>query len=356
MTSRFARPAALGFALATVLLSGCGQLNASAVNALAASAARLSGTATATVTANGGQRGDEMGNLFAVASLTADQQTQVAAIAAKYKPAAPAASPSDDPDAALRALLVADTVDDTALRAALAAREAAEPSAPPTDNRVAELTEIRAILTDTQRAAIVAQLQAQTDKQPSDRPSAPPSGDAGAAPANCAPGQMGQGGPQGDGPRGGGQHGGKAPQADGSGAPQQPEKVTFTADQQAKLDAFQVAMKPAKPDASATPTDPRAGEIAFWQTGDTSGLAAPAPAARPAFPTDLFVAFVESLDASQRQALFAHGGLMMGGQPGPGGPGGERGGQMMGDRPDGQMMGHGGDRGPKPAASASTDA
>ncbi|MDB5097147.1 MAG: hypothetical protein JWM80_1568 [Cyanobacteria bacterium RYN_339] len=201
-------------------------------------------------------------------ALTADQQTALKAVMDKYKPSAPAAKPSGDPGAALKAAVTADKVDDATLRAAIAAMEANRPAAPKVD-RTAMLTEVRAILTDDQRAKIVAKLQAgPTDAKGSPRPA--PSG----APADRL------------------------------------AALNLTAEQKAAVDALEAARKPA-----GAPADRNAAMIAFWQSGDTTGLAEPA---RPAFPTELFVAAVEILDVTQRKALFGQ-------ERGHGGPGGDRG-------------------------------
>jgi Spy/CpxP family protein refolding chaperone len=332
---------ALSLTLAT--LAGCGQS--------ALSTAALVGTDTQ-ANANGfdgphgrggkgqmGPQGDKGGAaaLFQTLNLTEDQKTQLQAIAEKYKPAAPAdqAQKPERPEAKLQALLVAETLDVEAIKAALTA----QPPAPPAganDNRLKMLVEARAVLTEDQRNQLVAQLQA----QPSPRPLP-------------------------------------------SGAPQRPDapdaskivdqlaaKVSLTDEQKAALKAFldaQAANRPAAPAQGGT--DPRAAEraalIAFIQTGETAGLTPAAPAARPAFPVDAFLAFATSLSYEQRKAVFAQGGLPLmggpggpggerghGGPGGPGGPGGERGGHEV----FGGFGGFGGPRPDGPQASASPQA
>jgi Spy/CpxP family protein refolding chaperone len=274
------------FAAIAMILPGCG-------TSTGLLAAQTNGLVDASADANGkrgfekGPRGDHGPGLpgldLADLALTADQQTALKAVMDKYKPAAPAAKPSADPGKDLRAAVLADKVDDAALRAAIAAMEANKPARPQVD-RAAMLTEIRAILTADQRAKLVAKLQA--------APTRPrPSGD---------------------------------PRAD------MLAKLNLSAAQKAAVDALDAARKPA-----GNPDDRRTAMIAFWQNGDASGLAEPTP---PAFPVEPFVAAVEILDATQRQALFGHEGHGFGreghgfgreghgfGPGGPGGPGGRHG-------------------------------
>jgi Spy/CpxP family protein refolding chaperone len=276
------------FAAIATILAGCGT-----TSGLLAAQTNTSLDAAASADPNGphgGHRGGKGGERGAFGfvpgvnvadlALTADQQTALKAVMDKYRPAAPAARPSGDPGAELRAIVTADTVDDAKLRAAIAAMEANKPAAPQVDH-AAMLAEIRAILTDDQRAKIVAALQADT-ASPRPRPSGDPRAEKLAS-------------------------------------------LDLTTEQKAALDALDAARKPA-----GEPADRKAAMVAFWQNGDTTGLAAPT---RPAFPVEAFVAAIEILDATQRKALFGNEGGMMGfGGHGHGGPGGERG-------------GHGGDRG-----------
>jgi Spy/CpxP family protein refolding chaperone len=293
----------VALAFATLSATGCG----TSLTTPTSLAAQLQASTTANGSAQPGMggpggRGDhgDHGNpndpqaLLASLTLTADQQTQLAAIVAKYKPTAPTAKPLNDANTALQTALLATTVDDATLRAAIAAQRADMATHQPPSPKD-ELVAIRALLTSDQIATVVAKLQA---------------------------------GPTGVRPSGGP---GAAVEA----------SLNLTTAQQADLAAFKAAMQPASP---TTQADPRAAMLTFWQTGDTSGLVAPAA---PTFPVEAFVTLAEALDLTQRQALFAHGAMMMadGGHGGPGGQGGPGG--------HGGFGGPDGDRGPAPSASPS---
>lgn len=280
---------ALAVSLALSTLAGCGQ------SALLSAAATGTTADQASLQAKGrGERGPGQGGpmaLFAQLDLSADQQTQLQAIADQYKPAAPSAQPENQ----LATLLTAATLDVDAVKAAFAA----QPQPPQDDHRVAQLVEVRAVLTDAQRAKLVALLKAQpTPAVPSDRPS-----------PDAAR-------PQGDDPL--------------------VAKLSLTTEQKAAYDAFKAALdanRPAAPTARPDFAARQAAEISFWETGDTAGLTADKPAVeRPAFPVDAFVAFVETLTVDQRQQAFAQGGFGFG--MGPGGKGGHEG--------PGGREGHGG--------------
>lgn len=305
-------------AMATTLhgLAGCGQASgmASMLSTGSLASYNLAGNATAGADATndgpgrggrGGRRGGPGGHggpggLFgldlASLNLTVDQQAQLKALLDKHRPSAPPSADANNPHKAIQDAVLATTVDDATLRAALAAEQADranhQPPAP-----AGLLAGLYGMLTADQRAQVVAALQAQPVPSPRPTPSDDPRAKLEAS-------------------------------------------LNLTADQQAKLAALDAAMKPPAP-----PADRRAQLIAFWQSGDASVIAAPTP---PAFPTDVFVAAVESLDLSQRQALFARGTNGSGGPGGPGGPGDF-------DGPYGRG-GHVGPDGQPPAAAAPSDA
>lgn len=86
------------------------------------------------------------------------------------------------------------------------------------------------------------------------------------------------------------------------------------------------------------PSQPGAGDhaerqaamLAFWQTGDATGLTPLAAAEAPAFPVDEFVALAQLLTPAQCAQLLAHRGGRRGHDGGPGlGP--ERGSPMGGE-------------------------
>ncbi|MDB5098515.1 MAG: hypothetical protein JWM80_2936 [Cyanobacteria bacterium RYN_339] len=296
LTPHLSRLAAM--AAITTLLAGCGQVG----SMLAAKTA--DGSATQGF---GGHRGGPGGHgehggpggpggpggflfgLQADLALTADQQTQLKAIFEKNKPSAPPSHDANDAHKKLQDILLGEKIDDAALRAAIAAVEADRANHPHPDMG-ANLKAVYDILTVEQRAKIVAKLQA--------------------APAGAAP----------------------SPRPTPSGDPKaaQLAKLNLTADQKAALDALDAKRK-----ADHKPGDRRAAMLAFWQTGDASGLAAPKP---PAFPVEEFVKAAELLDQTQRKALFAHGF--------PGGPGGHGHGGHGGPGGHGGFGGHEGPGGP----------
>jgi len=261
--------------------------------------------------ARAGQGG--MFGLLADLNLTDDQKAALKALRDGDKPGArPSFDPKNNPFKALSDALTAATVDDAALRAAIAALEADRASHPRPDLG-AKLKAVYDILTADQRAQIVAKLQAgpQAGHGPRPRPS-----------------------------------GSWQPKARPSGAPQgkpgDVSKLNLTADQQAAWDALQAKLK-ADRDAHK-PGDRKAAVIAFWQTGDASGLKPPAP---PAFPTEEFVKLAELLDQTQRKALFSHGIPFLGGPGGPGGHGrGRHHGGPGGPGGPGGFGGFGGPEGP----------
>lgn len=252
---------------------------------------------------NGGPNDGPMG-LFGLADLTDDQKTQIAAIEAKYRPAKPAAdavAPTEKPGAKLAELLKAETLDVEALKAALAERP--EPKLEAKGDRTAQMAEIRLVLTEAQREAIAAKIEAMP---------APASKDEAAKAARPA-----------------------RPTAEAR-VTAVATKLALTDVQQAALLAFETAQEANRPARSeqAAPDHAahRAAQIAFWRTGDTTGLTAAQPPAlaRPAFPVDAFIALAQVLTPAQRAQLLGHGG--------PGGPGGKGG--------PGEVGGKGGDHGP----------
>lgn len=202
------------------------------------------------------------GGLFSVVTLTAEQRTQLAAIADKYRPQAATGSAAPRMDA----LLVAETLDVEAVRTALANR----PTPPAARNRLDFLMEARSVLTDEQRASLVERLKADpvaTERRP--RPEHPRHG-------------MG-----------------------GAGVDRLPAELKLTTEQQAAYDAYQAKLEAARltpPDADAK----RTAMITFLETGDVTALEAMEPAVSPsAFPADEFVAWVQTLSFEQRKAIFA---------------------------------------------------
>ena len=209
--------------------------------------------------------------------LTTEQRASLKAIAEKYRPAEAArpdpatmAARRDEMKArqdALKAALSAEPFDGAALSAALAP-PADRPAPPALDPQA--LVEARAVLTDEQRATVIAKLK----EAPQDLPAMPGRPD---------------------------------PTA------RLTEALALTAEQQAKLAAIGAA-RPA-PDHAAR----HAAMIAFLETGDAAALLTPPAHAAP--PTDALVAFVGSLDAAQRAKLTEQA-FFLGGPRGAGGPGG----------------------------------
>lgn len=302
--------------IAAYLLAGCGQGVLTATELSGAGTADLRGMAGDQKGAFGGHRGGPGGEkggpggmrggmggpmeLFALADLTAEQKTQIQAIQEKYRPARPEGQPGDqplNPGAHLSELLKADTLDVDALKAALAARPARTAGDRP--DPTAMLAEIRAVLTDAQRAAIAAKLEAMPaprakadDASRADRP-APPTVEERTAKVA--------------------------------------EKLSLTDAQKAALVTFETALEANRPQGAKPEQDHAAHQaamIAFWKTGDTTALAALKPPAiePPAFPVDAFIALAQTLTADQRVQLLVRG--PMGGPGGPsghGGPGGHDG-------------------------------
>ncbi|MEB3329514.1 MAG: Spy/CpxP family protein refolding chaperone [Candidatus Sericytochromatia bacterium] len=332
---------AVGLALALGTLSGCGSatlLEASALGldgllqARAAGVAELRGSE-----GQGGLRGGERPGgrhadkhrgrpggpgdgmrgrgpqgeqpLFKGLDLTAEQRTQLQAIAEKYRPARPEGTDAvkpEPPGRQVQALLTAATLDVEALRAALAAQPPTRP--PHHEGHTAHLVETRSVLTEGQLSQLVARLEAQPP-QAVERP-APPAGKERPDPA--------------------------------ARLAELATKLNLTAEQQASLQAFQAAMTAARPapDQATRQADReahRAAMIAFWKTGDATQLEALKPARMepPAFPTEALINLATSLTAEQRQQLFTRG-L-------PGGPGlpGVKGGRGMHGVKGGRGM-HGG--------------
>jgi Spy/CpxP family protein refolding chaperone len=288
----------IGMALTALLLGGCGADVANTVSAL-----QVSRAGSAAVPPQAGERGPgpgmrPVGMPFAQVTLTDEQKAQLKAIADKYKPAAP---PAND----LRQLLTADTVDETALRSALQAGAAEHKTRQ--EQELAMRAEIRAIFTDAQRAEIVANLQAAPE---------PP-----ARPDQAPPADM------------------EAKHAEREAA--MATKLGLNDEQKAAVAALKPPAPPSKPDPAAH----KAAEIAFWQTGDTSGIQLPAPPDN----TEAIVKAALVLTAEQRKVIFGHG---FGGPEG--GPGGHAGPGSKG--PHGGPGDHGG-RGPGvPAPEASDSA
>ncbi len=231
--------------------------------------------------------------------LSAEQQTQLQALAAKYAQAKPTEADRTAQQAkhdALNAALMAATFDAAAFKAALTALHDGANAPKAHDPQL--MVEARALLTDAQRAAAIAALKAlPAPKAPAERP-APPAG---------------------------------APQL----ANQLSKALGLNEAQAAKLAALQAGMVADAP-VKRDPAAERAAQIAFLETGDAASL--PAKPAPKALPIDAIVDFVASLDGPQRGKLAASGlpfagGGMRGGMGGHGG--GKRGG----------MGGHGGGRG-----------
>lgn len=311
---------ALGIALAFSTLSGCGQSSLLAATGLSGLALQDGTTATADGQRAGkgskggpgrggdmGGKGHDMGGkggpmgLFAGLTLTAEQATQLKAIAEKYKPTAPAGDQATRPVNAVAELLKAETLDVEALKAALAAQA----TPPAKADRTAQLVETRAVLTAEQIATLVAKLKAQP--APAERPTPP----AGAERPDAA-----------------------------TRAAEVATKLGLTEEQKALYTAFEAKMaanRPAAPEADHHAAE-RAAMVTFWETGDTAALEAAKPVAadRPAFPVDEFVALAVSLNAEQRAQI-----LGKGGHGGHGGRGGDKGG-----------FGHGGPRGEAPPVEA----
>jgi Spy/CpxP family protein refolding chaperone len=270
LTPTFSRLAVLS--ALTALLAGCGQ--AGTMLAAKSNAPQAQG-------AHGKRPGGPGGFLFGLEAdlgLTADQQAALKALMEKHKPAAPPSHDANNPHKALHDLILGEKIDDAALRAAIAAVEADRAKHPRPDF-AAQLKGVYEILTAEQRAKIVAKLQAAPEAK-GPRPEGSPK-------AYHSPR-----------PR---------PSGDPKGA------LNLTAEQQAALDALKAKQQAGFE--AHKPGDQRAAMLAFWQTGDASGLALPEP---PAFPVEEFVKAVEILDQAQRKALFGHGF----GFGGPGGPGG----------------------------------
>lgn len=284
MTKPFTR--ALTVALAIATLSGCGAEGLLA--SVSSNALNYQGlnAGNAPLGRHGGKMDGPKGGFgvaqFAGLDLTEEQKTQLQAIAEKYKPA-------ERPENTVAELLEAETIDPDALRAALAAR-----GEKPADNHLAMLVETRAVLTDAQRAKLVEQLQARGAEAPAERP-APPAGQERPDPAERTA--------------------------------QLVEKLGLNETQKAALQAFQAKLEagkpaelPARPDHAAM----TAAMVTFWQTGDTTALAATRPTIeRPAFPVDEFIALAQVLTVEQRQQILGHG--FGGHKRGPGGHGGPRG-------------------------------
>lgn len=281
--------------IAAAILAGCGQGALTTQFAADGPADGMRGLAGG---GKGGMKGDHGGmkggqggpmGLLQLADLTDEQKAQIQAIEEKYRPARPHAIASAKPVNKVAELLAAEALDVDALQAALAER----PARPARPAHTAMLAELRAVLSEAQRAAIVARLEARTAPAsayaPTDRPS-PPSVDARVAEVAA--------------------------------------RHSLNADQQAKLAAFFTALeatRPAheRPDFAAH----QAAELAFWRTGDTTALAAlEPPAAEPAaFPVDQFVALAQALTPEQRAQILARGPV-----GGPGGHHGGRGGRFGG--------------------------
>jgi Spy/CpxP family protein refolding chaperone len=335
---------AVGLALALGTLSGCGSatlLEASALGLDTLLQARGTGVAGLRGgDAKGGPRGGEMASgpregmhhgkrgghgeetrgegpmgeqrLFEGLDLTAEQRTQLQAIAEKHRPAEPASDAGQKPEhpgQKLPAILTAATLDVEALQAALAEKPPARP--PHAEHHAAQLAEMRAVLTADQIAQLVARLEARPAKA-AKRPE-PPAGAQRPDPA--------------------------------ARLTELATRLNLNAEQQAALQAFHAAMEANRPDRDEATRQAkheahRAAMVAFWKSGDASQLDAlkPAQAEPPAFPAEALITLAKSLSAEQRQQLFAHG---LPGGPGMHGPkGGPR---MHGPRGGHEMRGpHGG--------------
>lgn len=262
-------------------LTGCGTLPAGLLN-FGDGGLRAVGGHKARGMGHGG--GGKMGHkgaglgLLAVpgVELTDEQKAAVKAIMEKYKPAKPEAPVDREAYKAQReglvTLLNAETFDAAAFKAALAGLK--PPVSRPQPD-AAMFVELRAVLTDEQRATAIAKLK--------EMPEPPAKVD-----------------------------------APTSHADKMAEKLKLTEEQKAKFTTLHEALQGQRP--AFDPAARKAALIAFLETGDAAGLMPPAE--RPAPPVDAIVDFVSSLDATQRAALAAGPGLPgLGRGPGHGGKG-----------------------------------
>jgi Spy/CpxP family protein refolding chaperone len=227
--------------------------------------------------------------LLSAVELTAEQKTQLKAIAEKYKPQK-AVGPAEKPGAKLKTVVETDPLDVEALRAALSEK----PEAPAEAGvpQLEFLKEARGVLTEAQRTTLIEKLKAQPTPAPTTHAARP------------------------------------EPTAEQK---QQlldtlAEKLQLTDTQKAAYAAFQAKLEANRASAERPVHDPAAQRdalVSFLETGDTAGLEALKPAgARPVFPVDEFVALAQSLSVEQRKQLLAGAGGH-GGHQGPHGPHGK---------------------------------
>jgi Spy/CpxP family protein refolding chaperone len=255
-----------GVSLVAASLSSCGQ-NAPSSTAPAAG----EGAAAQRAYGQPGE-GKRLGGamaLFADLALTEDQKAQLKAIAEKYRAQWPTS-----PWRRVRELLTAEVVDAAALRAALTE----EPSGAERQSKLrGMLVEVRAVLTEVQKAQVVAKLQAAPLPQVS--PATVP------APSEAE----------------------RAAWLDRVG-----ERLGLTADQKAAFGAFlekqrdAAANRPAPIDHAAR----RDAMVRFIQTGDATALDAikPQTDSPRGFAVEEFVTLATKLSQAQRQALFGRRG------------------------------------------------
>jgi Spy/CpxP family protein refolding chaperone len=278
-----------GLLMTGSVAAACGQ----ALPQLGTAALNRAGQGTTDTARPQGRPGQGPMGLFAGVALSDDQKAQIKAIMDKYKPAQP---PQND----LGKLLTAETVDEAAIRTAL--QQGGADRAKHEQDGLAMQSEIRAVYTDGQRAQIVAKIQAATE----------PPADAKAPPADM-----------------------EAKRAEREAA--EATKLGLNDEQKAAVASLRPAAPPAKPDMAAH----KAAMVAFWQTGDTSGLQAlPKP---PQPDVEAIVKAATLLTAEQRKAVFGRFAMGPGRDGGPGGkghgghegPGGRGPGGHGGPRPDG---------------------
>lgn len=203
---------------------------------------------------DGGAPAPFHGPLARQLGLTADQQAQIKAILAQHRPPQPGQHLAE-----LKALLTAETVDQAALKAWVEARKAQFQSHQ--SERLAVAGELRAVLTDDQRAKLLAQLAKD-----------PPAGH---------------------------------PHLEAFKARMRQHLVGdlgLTAGQQAQLDALHTQLEALRDPARGKAM--REAIAAFVQSGDQAALGAAMQGQLDGrFPVDAVIAFAASLDQGQRTKL-----------------------------------------------------
>jgi Spy/CpxP family protein refolding chaperone len=196
-------------------------------------------------------------------NLTDAQKSQLKAIAQKYRPQAKQGNMKAEREQ-LKAIVLADQVDGAKLKSFLQARAAEMQAKAP--QRAAMLGEMRAVLTDAQRAQLVKAMDQQQ-----------------APKAKANANWQGKRKAMGD---------------------RMLADLNLTATQKAKVDALQAkmqALRTSQPGANA-----KSALKAFIQTGDQAAFQASMQANRPGqLPVDEIVAVATSLDKAQREKLVA---------------------------------------------------